>query len=171
MTKIADISSNNEQLVITISGASPGTSELQAPVLPGIRAAVLLFSNLNKLISGYFDPKKLVFLDNENKYFLGWPNWYFGYKRSTAGQFLGRWNHRDELNFGTVGAEGLVTQHPVEVNPIIQYSNEEMALKTSTGVCLHSASSYLALGTAYFRSIIWDRMKSPTSRAHVRKLF
>ena len=28
--------------------------------------------------------KKISFCDNENKHFLGWPNQYFGYKRSTV---------------------------------------------------------------------------------------
>ena len=38
---------------------------------------VLLYFKLNKLLFGYFDPE-IVFIDNENKYFSGWPNWYFG---------------------------------------------------------------------------------------------
>jgi hypothetical protein len=32
--------------------------------------AVLLFSKLNNIFFGYFDPKK-IFLDNENKLFSG----------------------------------------------------------------------------------------------------
>ena len=36
----------------------------------GLCPHVLLFSQVNKLFLGYFDPKK-IFIDNDNKYFLG----------------------------------------------------------------------------------------------------
>ena len=45
--------------------------------------SVLLFSKLNKLFFGLFDPEK-VFIDNENKWCLGWPDRYFGWKRTTG---------------------------------------------------------------------------------------
>ena len=35
------------------------------------------FSNLNKIFFGYFDPEN-IFMDDENKYFSGWANRYFG---------------------------------------------------------------------------------------------
>ena len=38
---------------------------------------VLLFSKLNEIFLGNFDPEN-IFLDNENNYFSGWPNRYFG---------------------------------------------------------------------------------------------
>ena len=47
--------------------------------------AVFLFSKLNTMVFGYFDPEKIV-LDNEINYFLGWPNWYFDWKRTTDGE-------------------------------------------------------------------------------------
>ena len=43
----------------------PRTSACGAPC-----RTVLLFSKLNKIFSGYFDPEN-IFKDNKNKYFLG----------------------------------------------------------------------------------------------------
>ena len=40
-------------------------------------SAVPLFSKLNKIFFGYFDPENTL-LDDKNRYFSGWPNRYFG---------------------------------------------------------------------------------------------
>ena len=39
--------------------------------------AVLLFSKLNQTFFGYFHPEN-IYIHDTNKYFLGWPNRYFG---------------------------------------------------------------------------------------------
>ena len=44
---------------------------------------MLLFSKLNKVFCGYFDPE-YIFLDNEKKEFSGWTNRCFGENGSTA---------------------------------------------------------------------------------------
>ena len=49
--------------------------------------SVLLFSKSNKMFFGYFDPET-IFLDSKNKQFSGWPNRYFGLKRSTTADVL-----------------------------------------------------------------------------------
>ena len=45
--------------------------------------AVIFFSKLNYLFFWYFDPEN-IFLDNENKWFSGWPKRYFGWNGNTG---------------------------------------------------------------------------------------
>ena len=45
---------------------------------------VLLFSNLHEAIVGCFDPQNFYSSFNNKKYFLKWPNRYYGYKNITG---------------------------------------------------------------------------------------
>ena len=58
-------------------------------------SAVLLFSEWNKIFFGYFHPP-IIFLDNENKCFSGWPNRYF-WKKLTGTVVVEP--HGDIVNF------------------------------------------------------------------------
>ena len=61
---------------------NPSTAVTYDAPIVNLVEPVLLFSKLNKMFFGYFDPEH-IFLDNENKYFSGWVYRYFGQKVTT----------------------------------------------------------------------------------------
>ena len=65
---LPDVSARKEPLVGRIANVSPRASFFKTKLF---------------YFFGYFDPEN-IFLDNENKCFLGWHNPHFGYKSSTG---------------------------------------------------------------------------------------
>ena len=48
-----------------------------------VASPVLLFSNLNEIFFGYFDPEN-IYLDNKNNYFSGWAKRYISSNKNTG---------------------------------------------------------------------------------------
>ena len=60
-----------------------GVKKFVCTTVRALFSAVPLFSKLNNIFFGYFDPENIS-LDDKNKYVPGWPNRYFGWKISTG---------------------------------------------------------------------------------------